>query len=403
MAAMAAEVRVAAERAAAAAVEKYMNNKIRTAIWVALGFLLLCIVGAFFAVQYVIPGLVSSPQQNPAATSPSNVLAQSQYQSAESAHTALKAENAAYLQANKLRIAEKYADAATAYRTALAGVTDVAQRTEIQFWLAYCDEVSGNYTEAVATYKEIAAASTTVSKMTRAYAIQDLAHMYYRFGDPAITQLIFKDEPYKSLSVPGHTPKSYRKLFDYAASLYPLALSEAYSADWYANQLLAGTTTRPEFKDIIREKLQLAQKDMATVQNDPAQRNTFLNAFERYAVVLGKMKQLGDPSFADPEMAFKELLQYFVTFGMVHDGTERLQYAYYLAHMYGKERAPDIRTILAPVDADPASRGVSIIAILRGGRSGNLGAKANLVLLASIDPAFKKTLLSLGWIESDFK
>ena len=387
----------------AAAINRYcMNSRIRTAIWTALVVVAILVVGAFAAVRYVIPNLTSQPTQT-TADDAASAFVRSQYESAKSAHDTLKSDNAAYAQANQLRLAGKYADAAVAYRSALAGVTDVAQRTEIKFWLAYSEEASGDYAGSVATYKEIAAASTTLSRLVRAHAVQNLALMYYRFGDPVITKEIFKSYPYKRFYNPKYIPLSYRNVFDYAASLYPLALSEAYSADWYANQLLAGTTTRPEYKVIIREKLQLAEKDLESVRNDASQRNTFLIALERRAVVLGKMRRTGDASFADPEAAFKELLNYYVTFRMDNDGTARLQYAYYLARAYGKDRAVDIQTILAPINADLGVRGTSVAPFLKGARLNRLNTKANLVLLASIDPSFKKTLLSLSWVESDFK
>ena len=358
----------------------------------------------FVGTQYIIPNLVDRQGEEGASASPEAVFLQSQYETAANAHDRLKSGNAAYAQANQLRLAGEYADAAKAYRAALVGVTDIAENAEIKFWLAYSDAASGNYVDAVVTYKELAAASTTLSRVTRAHAVQNLGHMYYRFGDSAITREIFKSYPYKRFYDEKRISRSYRNLFDYAASLYPLALSEMFSADWYANHLLAGTTTRPEFKTIIREKLELADKNLASVRNDPTQRHTFLNALEKRAVVLGKMKRIGDNSFADPEAAFKELLGYYETYRLRGDGTARLQYAYYLSNMYGKERAPDIQGVLAPIVEDPKAHGISTETILRDGRFYRRGdVKANLVLAASIDPSFKSLLVSLGWTEKDFQ
>jgi len=380
-----------------------MNSRIQIAIGVTLGVLALLGVAVFIGTQYIIPNLVNQRgEQSATTTDASLVFLQSQYESAASAHDRLKSGNAAYAQANQLRVAGKYADAAQAYRAALVGVTDIAENAEIKFWLAYSDAASGNYVDAIATYKELAAASTTLSRVTRAHAVQNLGHMYYRFGDPIITEEIFKSYPYKRFFDPARIARSYRNVFDYAASLYPLALSETYSADWYADQLLTGTTTRPEYKTIIREKLELAEKNMATVRNDPTQRNTFLNAFEKRAVVLGKMRRIGDTSFADPDEAFKELLGYAETYRL-SDGTPRLQYAYYLAHMYGKDRALDIQAILAPIVADPEGHGYVVSGILKNDLPGRLQVKRNFALLASIDPAFMKLLLSYGWTETDLR
>ena len=381
-----------------------MNSRIQIIIWATLGALLVLGGVVFIGTQYAIPNLVGRQgQQNATTTDASLAFVRSQYEAAESSHDRLMSDNAAYAQATRLRLAGTYADAAKAYRSALAGTTDVAERAEIKFWLAYSDAASGNYVAAIATYKELAAASTTLSRVTRAHAVQSLGHMFYRFGDPVITKEIFKDKPYSRFYDADRVPRSYRNLFDYAASLYPLALSEAFSADWYANQLIAGTTTRPEYKTIIREKLKLAEENMASVRNDPAQRYTFLNAFEKWAVVLGKMKRIGDDSFADPEAAFKELMGYYETYRLRGDGTARLQYAYYLAHMYGKDRAPDIHDILAPIIADPEGHGYVVSGILQNDIPDRVQARQSFALLASLDPAFMKLLQSYGWTETDLR
>ena len=204
-----------------------MNSRIQITIWFTIGALLLLGGAVFIGTQYIIPNLVDRQGgENATTTDASLVFLRSQYESAAGIHNRLKSDNAAYAQANQLRRAEKYADAAKAYSAALAGVTDVAERAEIKFWLAYAEEASGNYAASIAIYKQLAAASTTLSRVTRAHAVQNLAHMYYRFGDPVITKEIFKTYPYKRFYNPRYIPLSYRNVFDYAASLYPLALAE---------------------------------------------------------------------------------------------------------------------------------------------------------------------------------
>ena len=380
-----------------------MNSRTQITVWVALAALLVLGGVVFVGTQYVIPNLTGRQGGENTTTSPEAVFLQSQYETAASAHDRLQSENAAYAQATRLRLAGNYAEAAKAYKSALASVTDVAESAEVKFWLAYSDAASGNYVDAVATYKEIASASTTLSRVTRAHAVQSLGHMFYRFGDPAITREIFKSRPYSRFFDAERVPRSYRNLFDYAASLYPLALAETYSADWYANQLVAGTTTRPEYKTIIREKLGLAEKNLASVRNDSTQRYVFVNAFEKRAVVLGKMKRIGDDSFAEPEAAFKELMSYYETYRLSGDGTARLQYAYYLAHMYGKDRAVDIHTILAPIITDPKGHGYVVAGILENDVPDRVQSRQNFALLASIDPAFMELLRSYGWTATNLQ
>ncbi len=389
---------VAAVKAAAvkAAAVKADDMAYRTKALIAGGVAVAVIVVAallFSQVGAPFTGTSATPAQT----------AQLQYQDAAQAHTALKADSTAYAKGVTLYSRGDYTGAVKQFQAASSQTSDVAQSTVAQFRLAASEEGSGDYAAAIETYKHIAANAQSLSAMTRAYAVEDLAHMYYRYGDPAITNAIFKDDPYRSLRVAGSRSVSYRNLFDYAASLYPLAIAELYSANWYANALVAAPSLHPEYKSVVQQKMELAEEDIARTRNEPSQRNTLLQALEERAVVLGKMKRAGISGFADPQQAFDELLALYRGYSNPFDGTARLQYAVYLARQFGSEKTQVVKDILAPLNSNPSAHGISVTAFLTNERHNALGAKGNLVLLASLDPGFKTLLLSLGWTDADFK
>jgi hypothetical protein len=216
--------------------------------------------------------------------------------------------------------------------------------------------------------------------------------------------------------VPNRTSVTYRNLFEYSASIYPVALSELYIANWYSAQLLSvvpaagsspSTTTAQTiatYKTYVLADMALANADVTKrIAGDTSEYGYYSNVMERQAVIEGQMWRLGFRSFGDPNAAFQTLLAFFPAHNLTNDGTSRLQYAYFLVREYGAVRASDIQTLLAPIVTDPTHRGATIVSFLTNERSNALGEKATLGLLASIDPQFKAFLVSLGWQTSDFK
>jgi len=242
-----------------------------------------------------------------------------------------------------------------------------------------------------------------------------MAAAFYISGDARYTNEIFKDQPYTALYTASDVSQSYRNLFGYATSLYPLAYSELRIAFWYANQIVpassngvAPVTLSPDqvssYKNIIRQDIASADKDIARIQNDPNQNGIIPALIQREAVVAGKMQITGDDSFGDAETLFKEdLALYASTTPPGSDGFTRYYYAAYLAHRYGKSRAADIENILAPLYTDAPYKGTPSAHEFGTERNNILGDKPNLQLLASIDPKFKTYLISLGWTATDFK
>ncbi|MDO8514304.1 MAG: hypothetical protein Q7S50_02050 [bacterium] len=325
------------------------------------------------------------------------------YQTALDGYNQLTADNPAFVSAIQLQKSGAYSSAGAQFRNALAGTSNPVEQAVIKFWLVNADEPIGNYAEAVSVLKEIAADKNAYSLHTRASAVQRMAWMFYRYGDPRITEEIFKDEPYSDFVVKGDSSLTYRHLFEYATSLYPLALSELYIANWYSSQLAKDPVSHPEYKEIIRQKIKLADSNLDQIRGDSTQAYMLVYSLERRAIIVGRMTQLGDTSFGDPEKDFADLLNLFSVYHLQYDATTRFQYAVYLARTFGTVRSTDIRDILAPLNEDYEAHGISFASFLRNERENRLGAKNNVILLASIDPKFKQLVISLGWTEADFK
>ncbi len=366
-------------------------------------FVLLLVFAALLVVPAYLTNL-ANPSVSTQTTNEHVVFTQAQYADSAAANHALKS-NQAYENGLRLSDQRKFSDAVAQYELAANEVSDPSQSAVIQFSLAYAEAASGDYSSAVAIYKNLAASSSTLSAIPRAYAVQDMAHLYFRYGDPAITAEIFKDAPYSSLFMAGNVEHTYKNLFDYATSIYPLALSELYSANWYANQLLAYPKSHPEYVSSIQTNLQLADQDIAVLRsNEKQQPEALVEALEERAVVLGKMRRLGYSTSEDPDAAFKELLELYSSLHKSSsDWTVRVQYCFYIAHTAGSTRAADIQSILGPIDTDPSAHGDSIQQFLSNARTGSKGTKSDYELLASFDPQFKKLLISLGWTNSDFQ
>ena len=333
----------------------------------------------------------------------------------------LLAENAAFAKADALYKAGQVTEAEAELNTAFQSAKTPAEEGQIQFKLATVIENDFKNPDqaltAIPLLKTIAA-DTSYPAIVRASAVQQMGAAFYDLGgDSRFTKEIFKDEPYKSLYVKNYTNLSYRKLFEYAAALYPLAYSELKIANWYANQIslsvppvkgVAKVTLSSEqitaYKETIRQNIAAADQDIARIKDDPNQNAPVPLLLEEEGVVVGKMQILGDASFGDPEKFYAQALTLFDAAQPAgSDGFVRFNYALYLAQRFGSSRAGDIVNLLAPFYTTSVYKGSSAQNQFISERNNILGSKPAFVTLASIDPNFKSFLISLGWKETDFK
>jgi len=227
----------------------------------------------------------------------------------------------------------------------------------------------------------------------------------------SVTNEIFKDEPYASFFDMNNINLSYRKLFDYASSFYPLAIPELYSANWYANRITAlhkSVPTSPEITDdlaIIQEKLKNADADITRMRPYPDENPLIPGALMYKAFVTGKLSFVGLASTTAAELAYKASLAAYETYQLPagSDGLVRCYYASFLAYPYGDKRLAEIKTLLKPLYTDPLYDQSTVARFLKNVKSRATLVKKDIQKLASLDAGFKAYLLSLGWKQTDFK
>ena len=311
--------------------------------------------------------------------------------------------------AESFRNASDPRQALLAYKDALPKTRTHEEEGQIKLLIAISTEQSGEYMAAIPLYKEVAA-NTVYPERIRANAVQYMGLMQSFYGDPKITEEIFKDAPYTSLKA-IHDPVSYRHLFEYASSLYPLALSELRIADWYATAVLIQGGVLPNTKktitdeELVSYKLQAtthlanADKEIDRMRGDPLDDSNLPLALMRKAIALGKMERakvftnVAEQAFG---IAQKEYEDRGWTSGFLY-----YNFALYLNQTSGAKRTDLIVRTLSGIYA--GQRDEYAISFLTNERTNVTGSKADIVSLAKVDPKFKDFLISLGWKTTDLK
>jgi len=323
-------------------------------------------------------------------------------------HIRLTENNLFYQQANSLRNTGDAKQVIELYQKALDLAADPAERGQIQFMIA----AVGSRVDTTASIRQLKelATDTTQSNLQRAYAVQQLGQNYYRNTNKDTIGLIFSGEPYAGFYKEKDVRLAMRRLFEYASSFHPLAISELRAARWYADAVydLKRKTVLTEeerirvdsYLSIIREKFALADADIERTRTVTNGQKLIPEALARKAGVLGRLALASEESFADPEKAFAEAIN--ANMPLRDDGPVRVNYAIYLANRYGESRRDDSIAILKPLISNIESYPEGTKIFLSAERNNILGSKADLVSLAMSVPDFKKMLLSLGWSETDF-
>lgn len=293
-----------------------------------------------------------------------------------------------------------YQGARDAYREALKKAQTPAEEGQILYKLALAERYSDQPLIAIPLFKEIAAHPDYPST-TRAYAVQAMGQAYYAFNDPAITAEIFKDSPYKEMSAPGNVRLSYRKLFEYASSFYPLGIPETRVAQWYAQELAdAGPSVDPalreEYKNIIRQKLDRADADIVRTTEQPERGASYQpEILTRKAYILGMLSVSGDESLGDPGAAFAKALER-AKISLDSEAQAKYYYAVFLSSKYGNTRSADIQNLLRDFYATNRYEKTGIVRFIRNEADDKVKEK-NVLILAENDPEFKNWLVLLGW------
>ncbi len=323
----------------------------------------------------------------------------------------LRKENAYFMRGSELLLSGDETEkekAGELFEQSLRYVKTPFEEALVKYYLAFT-KLESDPARAIGIFKEIAANPTYPSGI-KAYSVQQMGLLFYFLNSSEVTRLIATDEPYQSFFKEGDILLGYRRLFEYASSFKPLAISESYSSMWYVDKMLKYSklkTLTPAqeadfelMKTTVKTRIENANEDIAATRNTDAA--VFIPlALAKNATHIGFLYRVGDKSYGDPEKYFKEaILEGSISKG--GDGLARYAYAYFLAEVYGKERVADITSQLAVLyQNEDTYPGFSYL--FNNERQNIVGIKTEMILMASLSPDFKTYLKSKGWTDEDFK
>jgi tetratricopeptide (TPR) repeat protein len=317
-------------------------------------------------------------------------------------------DNPSYAEADAYFKAGNYPAAKASYEKALSAAANRIQEGNIRSRIALTTDKLGDATTAIALYKEIAS-TVDYAAVTRAYAVQTIALMLNRPAASTLRPLIFSGMPYAAMNS-SDPVLGKRQLFDYAASIYPLATSELISAAWYESRLMAvkkgnapisAASTTAAYLSLVRQKLALADTDIARIKDDVNEKVGMPEALKRRAIVVGNLAFLGQADSTEADTAYMDAINVAVPLGGEAEGYVRYYYAAYLDSM-GQSRIDDLKKVLAPFYTTTDYTGTAVEQFFQGEKNNTLSQKSVLQSLAKKDGAFKKVLVSLGWKTTDF-
>jgi hypothetical protein len=319
-------------------------------------------------------------------------------------YKSLSETNTSFAQAEQLAAQDRYSDALTLYREALQSTRDDEQRLQIRLLEARTLVLMGSYMEAVPILKEIAGTQSELStSRARALAFAEIAAIY-SFGRVQVNREIFKDEPFKSLWVANDIDLTLRRLYEYAASIHPIAIAQLRVAQSYAAELSLEGDTLSDLEvqtkiAAIQGLLSSADQDIEYLRGQSAMTKDLHTALLARAKLIGDV-QIHGVSLGDADEAFATAIAAYASEGPGHDGVARYYYAIFLAQAFGESRASDIQEILAPLSTAAYAQS-SVTNTLKTARTNGFFRQFP-VLLSSIDPEFKAYLVTLGWTQANF-
>ncbi|MDD2657308.1 MAG: hypothetical protein PHD04_01440 [Candidatus Pacebacteria bacterium] len=328
-------------------------------------------------------------------------------------YTSLMNTNPAFIEGEQLAKAGNQRGAVAAYEKALLLVANKLEEGQIKNKIATALAASGDVSRAITLSKEVVV-DEAYGAIPRAYAARFLGQLlispWFAAKYTEIQKEIFKDEPYKGLASSTDASVSIRNLFDYSASIYPLAYSELRSARWYVNVIFAlkqkstqNATDKEKIKEylqIIAEKVRLADADIARVKETENENLVLPNTFSEKALIHARLTRVKESysGMASPESVYDEALVY-VRFKNMTEGEASLQYSYaiYLARENVNKKGTEINALLSDFYTSERFAQTSTMYMFTHEELDSPATKEDVRLLASIDSGFKTFLQKNGW------
>ncbi len=315
--------------------------------------------------------------------------------------------NEEYRLAVTLRKDGNYLKAIQMYEEALKKTSSLEERAQIEYEIGATWNFSGDPITAIRTLKKVVE-NPQYPRILRADAVQLMGEVFYWRSDRVTFDEIFKDEPYRSLLVPGKINTSLKNLFEYASSIYPLAYAELRAAQFYAAKILnvqrAGLTVSSEglsineMKSLIRQKIINADRDVENIMKQYPTDVRIYNAQQKKAIIAGLLYLSGDDSFGDPIQLYEDAYRNALVQGYFNQAAFTLfNFASFLVRS-GTGNEGKIKNLLTELyTSTDFKKNTSIFQFLKNEEKNVSGAREDILLLAQIDPGFKDFLISLGW------
>ena len=281
-----------------------------------------------------------------------------------------------------------------------------AKKFDVEFQTARDLLKSGKTKGGTMLLKELADDRKNTAR-DRANAIEEIAHHYHKTRDPEITRVISFAEPYRSMFLRAADERdAYNLIFEYAASLYPLPVSEFRTAQMYAEEILSlnrspnrdrerRETLTDQYLDKIRESIARAETELRS-HPDRYERD-IPSILLRKAELAGTLIRAGYDFIGDTEILYEEALSAaadnkdLAGFVVVH-------HSRFLAHTAPEERKEDIVTLASRFYASSEYEGSNILTFFKNAKDDPELNNRGTLRVADVDPKFKEFLRTrFGW------
>ena len=334
-------------------------------------------------------------------------------------NTVLRQENHDFVTGLSYLKIKDFDKALSSFEAALTHASDAWQEGLISYYIGLAKEKLGRYAGAIEAYKAVAT-NTDYYPIIRAYAAQQIGIMYQVYYDaqPAIAAATFTGDPFASFKQEGDNEgkgydASYMRLFEYAASIHPLALSESYVASMYAIDLhdrLKRATTTAEGRVAMQRTvaaLQAIDADFARLARNPDEAAFIAGVYLREAIAKTYLILSGVPGYTNEDVnsLYLKALAAAASTGQPPGNFIAWLYGNFLDRMYGKSRIADMEKALAPFSVNNTENISPLIPPYFKSLATNPAYghhKSAVVRAAALVPTFKAYLVSLGWHASDF-
>ncbi len=295
------------------------------------------------------------------------------------------------------------------YQKALAQEASSTLSAQVEMYLGVSYQHTGDYNDAINLFKQMDAQWTNWPLM-RAYAVEELANTYYYdVANQNITTQIFSTAPYSSFGPSSTTTvdEAYRNLFAYAANIYPLGIPETRVGEWYAYNLFKtlheATTSPAGIKDLamINSTLQYTDLDTQRIKSDPTSETDLPEILGREGVIKAYLTRMGINEALSAKENFQEASGYESASGEEPGVVEFYRaVGYYLIDPTDTTDIDSALSVFVPANSSKILPYVNYE--FQAGETQLQPTHDWCVGLASVDPAFKEYLVSLGWQESNF-